>query len=308
MDRWANMNVFARVARLGSFTRAAEELRMSTTAVSRRVSELEQHLGVLLLQRTTRTLHLTEEGQHYLAQCEGLLEAVEQLEAEVVSSKTLARGSLRITAGTSLTQEQLAPLLPEFCDLFPEVEVHLTLTDQALDLAENGIDVAIRVGHLQASSLRVRRLTICRHIICASPAYLKKHPEPRSVDELAHHRCVIDTNQSRVWHFQEGQSTRTFEPTGRFFVNHAHVAKQAVLAGVGIGLLPTFVAGTELASGLLVPLFEERPLYEPPVVALFAAQQRVPAKVRVFLDFLVEKWSPDAPWDSWMQTDGSEGI
>lgn len=301
MDRWTNMMVFARVARLGSFTQASEELRMSTTAVSRRVSELETHLGVRLLRRTTRSLSLTEQGQQYLHRCEMLLDEVEQLEAEVASAKTAARGILRVTAGTSFTQEQLAPLLPKFCEQYPDVEIHLSLTDKMLDLIESGIDVAIRIGVLQSSSHKARRFTRCRHVLCASPDYLSRYGTPTTLNELAQHSCVIDTNQSRIWTFHDGAEVMTFQPQGQLFVNNADVVKQAVLAGTGIGLLPTFVAGDELDSGALVPLLSEYRTYESSIYAVFPAQRHVPAKLRVFLDFLEEHWSPEAPWDSWTQ-------
>ncbi len=254
MDRLSAMSVFARVARLGGFAVAARELRLSTTAVSRHVAQLEEHLRVRLLQRTTRRVSVTEAGAAYLVRCERLLADLEELEDAVGDGRREPRGRLRVSAGVSFAQEQLHATMPRFLTRYPAVEVELVLSDRHVDLVGEGIDVALRVGRLPDSSLFARRIAPCSHVVCAAESYLEARGTPRTVDDLAAHDCIIDTNLPRGWRFVRDGQPAPIREDGRYRVNSAHGACSAAVAGLGLAYLPAFVAGPSLHRGALVAL------------------------------------------------------
>ncbi|MGH1348951.1 MAG: LysR family transcriptional regulator [Nannocystales bacterium] len=296
------MRVFAQVAREGSFRGAARSLRLSSTAVSRHVSTLEEHLGTQLLVRTTRRVSLTEPGRAYLHRCVALLDDIDELERDVADASSQVRGRLRVTAGVSFAQEHLGTLLPTFVQQHPEVEVELQLSDHHVDLVGERIDVAIRIGRLEDSSLIARRLAPCRHVVCASPEYLGSHESPRAPEELENHQCIIDTNQPPQWWLRGPQGESTHSVRGRFVVNSAHAARDAAVAGLGLAYLPTFVAGDELARGQLVPVlhgYEARAMH---LYAVYTHNRHLRGSVRALVDFLVARFGPEPPWDAWTRT------
>ncbi|MEM9491187.1 MAG: LysR family transcriptional regulator [Myxococcota bacterium] len=297
MDRFQAMTVFARVARLGAFSAAARELQLSTTAVSRQVAQLEEHLGVRLLQRTTRRLSITDAGAAYLSRCERILADVHELEDALSEGQDNPRGRLRISAGVSFAQEQLGTLMPAFVERYPDLEVDLLLTDRHLDLITEGIDVAVRIGRLSDSSLIARRLAPIRHALCASPAYLAEHGGISAPAELAGHHCIIDTNQSRTWWFEGEGGVENVVAEGRYRVNNGHGACDAARAGLGVAYLPTFIAGSHLASGELIRLMPGYRVAEMTMFAVYPENRYLSASVRAFIDVLAEHFGGEPPWD-----------
>lgn len=302
MDRLAAMEVFTEVARNESFAGAARTLRMSTSAVSRLVSALEEHLGVRLLQRTTRKVSLTDPGRAYFERCQALLEELSEIEQTMGEQTGAVRGRVRMTAGVSFAQEQLGRILPEFASSHPEVSIELVLTDQHLDLVADRFDLAIRIGDLQDSSLIARKLAPARHVACASPAYLQRRGTPRSPSDLERFDLVVDTNQPTRWWFTKKKREVTVAARGRYQVNSAHAARDAALAGLGIAYLPTFVGGSDLQAGRLVPLFESWSATELGVYAVYPHARHLSAAVRSLVDFLVDRLGPEPPWDG-LKTD-----
>ncbi|MDN3523061.1 LysR family transcriptional regulator [Halomonas ramblicola] len=295
MNQLDAMTAFVRVAELGSYTRAAEALDLSRTRVSRQVMELEEHLGVRLLQRTTRRLHLTEAGERYLARAQGILQALEEAADEVGSGTGEIRGRLRVNGPMSFGTRHLAPLVTRFMVEHPALEVRLDLNDRRVDLLEEGYDLAIRIGSLPDSSLVARRLTRCRLLLCASPDYLAAHGEPRHLEELAHHRCLRYRTGGSGGDWQFGG--RRLATRGPLESNNGDVLTLAAEAGLGIAQQPSFLVTESIREGRLVPLLGHEPPVTLDVHGLYPARRHLPAKVERFLAWLAEAWGDPPSWE-----------
>lgn len=292
MDRLSAMQVFARVARLGSFSAAARALRVSTTAVSRQVGQLEMHLGIKLLQRTTRQLRLTDVGADYLVRCERILSEVDELESEVGEGEVRVRGLLRVTAGVDLGREHLAPLLPKFLDTYPEVDVELSLSDPYVDLVAEGFDLGIRGGVLEDSSLIVRPLAMSSLVAVASPAYLEEHGRPAEPADLEDHAAILDTNlREGRWTFETSTGVVRVCPKARVAINSPTETRAFALLGRGIALLPHFLVIDELRRGTLVTLFDDLPKRELPISAVYPERRHQSARAKAYIDYCAETFS-----------------
>jgi DNA-binding transcriptional LysR family regulator len=283
------MQTFARVARLGSFTGAARELRISNTAISRRVSDLEGHLGVQLLERNTRRLSLTEVGAGYLERCERLLDDLDELESATPQRQGSVRGTLRVTAGVDFGRNPVAGLIAEFQAANPETRIDLHLGDHFVDLVREGFDVAVRMGDLNDSSLIARRLGASRLVPVASPGYLETHSGPDHPRDLTSHACVLDSNGGPRWLFRGAEGPVSFAPNPRFAVNSPSVTRDLVLAGQGISVIPNFAVADDLRAGRLVVVLPGYTMGEIPLHAVFPPGRRLSARVRAFVDFLAER-------------------
>jgi len=261
-----DLRAFVRVARLGSFAAAARELRLSTTAVSRRVANLEEDLGVRLLHRTTRRVSLTPAGSVALERAEQLLSDLQELR-DVVAGDEEPRGHIRVSAGVSLGHALLHEGLPEFLATHPEVSIEVVLTDRPVDLVAERIDLAVRIGKLADSNLVARRLGRVKHMVCAAPDWLEANGPvlPKTIRTLP---LIVDTNQPRSWHLvgPEGAELEV-EASGRYAVNSAHAARDACRAGLGLAMLPDFVGRSALERGELVDAF---PGWTGPELGLYA--------------------------------------
>jgi DNA-binding transcriptional LysR family regulator len=289
LDRVTGMQVFVRVATLGSFSAAARALDLSQTMVTKHVAALEDRLGVKLLHRSTRKLVLTEGGRNYLTACERILAEIEE-----------PRGTLRLNVPLTFGFRQVVPALTEFSRLYPAVSFDLGLADRYVDLMEEGWDLAIRIGRLKDSSLVARRLAACRTIICASPAYLKQHGIPQTVDDLAQHNCLGYTLPSVIganrWAFGiDGDIVVPIQ--GNLRANNGDALLAAAVAGQGLIYQPTFIVGDSLREGSLVPVLSNYPTYEPAIHAVLPSGRQAPAKVRAFVAFLAEHFGPEPEWD-----------
>lgn len=303
MDRLAAMQAFAAVVEQGGFTAAAEALRQSRAMVSKHVQDLEAHLGARLLNRTTRRVSLTEAGQVFFERTARLLAELEETEATVGALQATPRGRLRINTALTFGVLHLSPAVAEYMTAYPEVSVELTLNDRFIDLVEEGYDLAIRIARLADSNLIARRLAPCRTVVCAAPEYLKRHGCPRQPQDLASHNCLgYSYAQPRdEWTFDGPGGSVSVRVRGTLESNNGDALRAAGLLGLGIIRTPTFIVGTELRNGALVPLMPEYRIAEIGIHAVYPHSRHLSAKVRSFIDFLLPRYGEYPPWDDWMQ-------
>lgn len=290
MDRLRAMETFTRVVRAGSFSGAAQQLGMSRTIVSKHVSQLENVLGVRLLNRTTRRVSLTESGTAYYEFCGRIIADVEEAELSVTKMHKEPRGALKILAPKSFGQVHVAPAVCAFSKRFPDIRISVVLSDSFVDLMDNGFDLAIKVGPLEDSSLVVRRLGTSRMVACASPAYLAARGTPATPQDLARHNCLSHINQMRdqVWHFTGPQGAIAVKVGGGPCANSVLFLRHAVLDDVGIAMLPEINVRDDLRSGRLVQIFGEYGTAEFPFHVVYPHNRHLAAKVRSFVDCLVD--------------------
>ena len=282
--------VFTEVVRKRSFVRAAERLGASVSAVSRTVAGLEARLGVRLLQRTTRSVGLTEAGSTYFNRCETLLAELESAEAEASALGDQLQGRLRISAATGLGMTHLVPALTGFLARHPRLTLDLDLSNRYVDLVEERYDVAIRVGTLSDARLVARRLGPNRRLLAASADYLAKHAMPRTPHELLDHAClVLDVgDHPDRWDLERRGSSESVEVRGPLRSNHAPALHEACRRGVGVALLPAFVLTADFASGQLQPVLPAWATREQGIYAIYPGHRFIPAKVGAFVDYFAE--------------------
>jgi DNA-binding transcriptional LysR family regulator len=300
LDRITSMQVFVRVAALGSLSAAGRSLHLSQTMVTKHVAALESRLGVKLLHRSTRKLVLTEGGRNYLAACERILVEIEEAEASTSLDRIEPRGTLRLNVPLTFGFREIAPALAEFSRLHPALTVDLGLADRYVDLIEEGWDLAIRIGRLKDSSLVTRRLAPCRIMVCAAPSYLEAHGTPIVPEDLSRHNCLGYTLPSVLsatrWLF--GREGETAVPvSGKLRANNGDALLAAAIAGQGVIYQPTFLVGDCLRDGSLVRVLPEFPVPEFGVHAVLASGRQAPAKVRAFVEFLARRFAPEPEWD-----------
>ena len=295
-----DLRFFVAVVENGGFTRAAAVLETDNSAVSRSVKRLEAKLGVTLLNRTTRQISTTEEGAQYFRRAKKILEDMAQAEAEIRAASGVPQGLLRVDAATALVLNRLVPLIGVFCRRYPQVDVSLTSSENRIDLIERRVDVAIRAGLLDDSSLRVRPLFDSYRKVVATPAYLARHGTPQTPSELERHCCLgyCEPSVLNVWDIacDDGQ-TYTAHP--KLCADSCETVKRLCLSGQGIASLPDFTVNADLAAGRLTELFPDRRLAVPtPFNAVYYAGHAVSPKIRAFVDFLAEEWGRDTVFEN----------
>lgn len=294
MSHQQDLDVFVQVVKSGSFAKAADELQLNPSAVSRRISHLEQRLGVQLLHRTTRSLSLTEAGERYFNRCLSILADIEEAEREAKQHSQQPQGTLHVSCSTYLAYRFLLAKIPPFLEQYPQIVIQLTLSDDVVDLMRDGIDVAIRIGEIADASLITRKLISDRRIICASPQYLDRYGIPETPNDLAHHNCLSLNAQKTTlnqWRFRDASGLREMRVRGNFAVNSGQALYEAILAGLGIGRVVQFLAQPELTSGQLVPLLMEYAEdNEVGIYAVLPSQRYLLPKVRCFVEFLAESF------------------
>lgn len=277
---------------------AGRELGLSPAVVSKRLRRLEDRLGSRLLQRTTRQIALTEAGQGFYERVVAILAGVEEAEAFVSRRSATARGTLKVTAPTSFGRMHIAPHLGTFMEANPDLSINLILSDNFVDIVGDGYDVAIRIAELADSSLVARKIAPVRRILCATPAYIERHDAPASFEDLGNHNCLTHVS-GESWRLEGPDGPVAFRPNGALMTNSSEVVREAVLAGIGIGLRSTWDIGPELASGKLVQILPE---YEGSrniaVHAIYPSRQFLPVKVRLFIDFLADLYGNVPYWEA----------
>jgi len=286
--------IFVKVVDAGSFTGAAKSLGLPKSTVSRKITQLEERLGVRLLQRTTRTLSLTDTGSAYYNQCSRIIGDVEEANIAVTEMQSKPKGLLRITAPMLFGSRVLSDLVSEFLQNNPEIQVDMVLTDQPLDLIQDGIDVAFRVGQLADSSLIARPLGEIKTITCASPEYIAKHGSPSHPSEIPKHDTIGWTPRSN-WEFNHPEKL-SIEIHPRVRVNDPLSSRLLALNGIGIARLPAFLCAEDINQGKLKPILCDWSYSATPIHALYASNRHLSVKVRSFVDFIVEGLRQSQPW------------
>ncbi len=299
LDRVTGMQVFSRVAALGSLSAAARALGMSQTMATKHVAALEARLGTKLLHRTTRRLTLTEAGRNYLDAVERILAEVEEADAAASAETVEVRGTLRVNVPVSFGIREIAPLIPEFTRRHPGVTVDLGLNDRQVDLIEEGWDLVIRIGAMKDSTMVARKLARCRTVLCAAPAYLRKNGKPRTTADLARHNCLGYTLSDLVgvnrWSFGRDGKVRV-KVQGSLKANNGDALVAAAVAGEGVTYQPTFLVRREIDEGLLVRLaLDHEPVELDGIFAVYPSDRRPAAKVRTFIDFLADQFASMVP-------------
>lgn len=293
MDMFQALRAFREVAHQGGFAAAARALNVSTPTVSRLISELEGDLGVRLFSRSTRKTGLTEEGEQFLRRGAVLLDELEAVIEEVRERQSVPRGHLRISSVVAFGQERIAPALAGFMERFPKVTVELDISNRKVDLIEEHIDVAIRIGGpegLEASGLKARRIFSQKLIFVATPEYLATYGAPKNLDDVAGHRVVkqVSGTWGRVNQFMYAGNRLEFTLPDVFVVNSPNAARNAVLTGRSLGLLADYLTAELIAEGRLLRVLPEYETIDQPIYAVFVHRNYMPAKVRAFLDYIVD--------------------
>lgn len=299
MNRLTAMEVFVHVAEEGGFSAAARRLELSKSAVSKHVQALEQYLGVRLLNRTTRRLALTEAGSGFYERCADILAQLGEAERSASSLYAQPRGVLRINVPVSFGVAHLGPALPDFLARYPQLEVDITLNDRYVDLVNEGYDAAVRIGRLEDSSLIARRIATSEVWLCASPDYLRTHGVPRAPRELRSHNCLVYvySRQARGWRMRSPDGSNHRVPVrGTLRANNGEFLLAAALRGTGIVFMPDFIAAGSVARGDLVRVLPDHRTETIGINAVFPYTRTAPAKVRVFVDFLVGRFGGDRAW------------
>lgn len=303
MDMLSAMRLYARVVETRSFSKAADQLGLVASSVSRQISQLEKELGVALLTRTTRRLNITEAGRQYYEQAVQILAQVDEANRSVSEHSASPRGLIRVNAPFVFGQMCIAPLIPAFLAVYPELRVELTANDLPVDLVETGTDVAIRIGTLGNSNLVARRLVPHHRVVCASPRYLAKHGRPKTPADLVRHNCLafkLRPGQT-LWRVPGKDGDEEIPIAGNFYSNSSEAILAAARQGLGIAQLPVWMAAEDLKRGTLERLFAVGPRRarrdDPVIQAVYPRHRHLSKKVRVFIDFIAERLAALKAWE-----------
>lgn len=301
MDNLGSFAVFVKVAELRSFSAAAERLGMTASGASRAVARLERRLGARLLDRTTRRVDLTRDGVDFYQRCRQILADIDNATSAMTRTAGAPRGRLRVQIPVGFGKRVIVPALPRFVERYPDLILDVELNDRGTDLVKERIDVAVRVGHIRDSSVAVRRLCRTRFVACASPAYLRKHGEPRTPIDLKKHRCmgyfIPQTGRYREWEFLVNSTERGRAVHGNLNINSGEALLDAMLAGGGIATVATFIVAEAVRRGELRIVLRNFIAKGPDISIIYLPAHRQAPAVRAFVDFLVELVPSDPPWD-----------
>ena len=304
MGSLTDMEIFSRVVTAGSMSAAGREMGLSPAVVSKRIRRLEERLGARLLQRTTRQIALTEEGQGFYERVVAILASIEEAESFVSRRNAKPRGTLRISAPTSFGRMHIAPHMGTFLAANPDLNLSLMLSDDFVDIVGDGYDLAIRIAELENSSLIARRLADNNRVICAAPDYLKHNGVPRDLEDLTRHNCLYAINQEH-WKLETEDGPIVQRVNGNLHTNSSEVVREALLAGLGIALRSTWDVGPQLQSGeLQVVLPQYRASKRVGVYAVYPSRRFLPVKVRVFIDYLADLYGANPYWDRGLDLSG----
>ncbi|MGY4494459.1 LysR substrate-binding domain-containing protein [Pseudomonas sp. TE3610] len=293
MNRLDAMTMFVKVAELASFSAAAEQLGIGRSLVTRQIASLEMYLGVKLMVRTTRHVSLTSAGHAYLEKCREILGLLEEAESVVMEERHTLRGRLRISLPLSFGLRRLVPLLNEFCHLYPEIKLALDFSDRTLNLAEEGIDLSIRITDLLAPGAIVRKLGECRLLTVASPAYLAAHGTPLHPRELEGHACLTYSPQmtNRPWTYAINGESESLYPPFRLQANNGDALAEAAVSGMGITVQPDFILDQYISAGQLQVILQDFDASPLGIYAVLPSARYMPQRVRALIEFLSEQLS-----------------
>lgn len=289
-----NVETFVRIVELGGMSAAARQLRLSPAVITYRLQQLEQHLDVRLLNRTTRALQLTEAGSAFYEASLGVLRAVEAAEGIALDAGGIPAGHIRLSAPLGLGRYIATQLLPRFCSEHERLSVRLRLSDHLLDLHREAIDLSVRLAVLPDSNLIARKIADCPRLLCAAPSYLERHGEPRTAEDLFHHQCLLlrfSGSQQYRWTLQTPTGPATLHPSGRFDTDDGDVLTAWALDGLGIVLKPAFEIAQHLRSGALRPVLMDCRPSDVMLAVVYPHRQFLPAKTRILAEFLTKELS-----------------
>jgi len=293
MDRWTELELFVQVAETGSLSRAAQALSLSNAAASRHLSALEDRLGARLVERNTRRLFLTETGQEFFSRAKAILGELKEAELAVNAKTVNPSGTLRIMASLSFAMHHVAPILREYTQRYPLVNVHVEAANRYQDMIDDNIDVAIRTREFEPdSNITIRRLAETRRVLAASPRYLAQHGFPQSLDDLQRHKLLIYTyaNTPNDLRFQRDGQVSTVHAKGLLESNDGQILRSAALEGLGILVQPSYIVYEDIVAGRLVPLLEDWDLPRLTINLAYPNRKHLSAKVRTFVDFMAERF------------------
>lgn len=299
IDHASAMAAFVRVVEAKGFSAAAPLLGLTPSAVSKLVTRLEARLGVRLLQRTTRALSLTADGEAFYAAARRIVAEIEALESEMAGQRGSPHGLLRITTSLAFSTHQLAPMIGEFLQRYPEIQLELMPTDRVVDMIDEGVDIAIRIGKLADSSFMARKIGDDVRLVCAAPAYLAVHSAPKRPEDLVRHNCIVSRDRAYLnrWHFRIDGQVREIEVGGRVSVSEGEAQLRLALQGLGIVRLTRLTVAGAIKRGELVALLGEYSAEEPvPIHAVYPHRKHLASKVTAFVEFILERFTPP-PWE-----------
>ncbi|MDH5425087.1 MAG: LysR family transcriptional regulator [Gammaproteobacteria bacterium] len=298
MDKLTRIKVYVNVVETGSFTAASERMGISRAAASQYVAQLEEHLGGRLLNRTTRHVSTTEAGRMYFARCKDILHHLEEADNMVSGFSGTPKGTLRISAPSVFAERHLVPIIYDFTKAYPDVKIDLMVTDRYVDMVYEAYDLAIRVTKIEDSDLVARRLASCRHILAASPAYLKSSPLLSSPDDLKNHACLLYSyTTGAVWPLFKNAKDYSVKVSPVMTSNNPEVLLEAAINGMGITIMPTFIASDAIRRGDLLTVLDDYESLNLDIYAIYSSRHYLPAKIRFFVDFLKEKINDPPYWD-----------
>lgn len=299
-DRLNGMRVFAQVVEAKSFSAAADRLGMSKSLASRQVSALERSLAVKLLNRSTRKLSLTEAGAVFYEHCARIMQEAELAEQLLTQAQSEPAGVVKVTATPAFAVRHVLPALTEFHQKYPKIRVKLSCSNRSVDLGEEGFDIGIRVAFSPAPNLVARKLAANRSVLCATPAYLKQRGTPRRIDDLGKHECVLFPRLAPkgVWTFRREGRKHSVPVAGVFETDEMDAVRAAVVANLGIGILPVYMVGDDLRHGKLVPLLRQYHVVpESAIYLVYLPNRTLSSRVRALIDFLVQRFGPVPSWE-----------
>jgi LysR family transcriptional regulator for bpeEF and oprC len=296
-----SLRVFVRVAETRSFTEAAKQLSLTSSAVSKAITRLEKELGVRLLQRTTRSVGLTNDGQSFFDHCQQILTDIENAEYALNQTTSSPHGRLRVHMPVGFGRRVIMPAMRTLIDRHPNLIINVELSDRSVDMAYEGIDAAVHIGEPADTRLIARKLCNLRFVACASPEYLAKYGEPRTPDDLDHHHCLayvlLHTGRYREWQFVKDGKPFSKTVSGRLNVNNAESLLEAATSGLGIAMISNFTVAEAVRDGKLKCILTDYATLGPKVSVLYAPSRNLSPKVRAFVDFLQELIPSDPDWD-----------
>lgn len=299
MDKLTRIKVFTQIVETGSFSAASERLAISRAAASKYVSQLEEHLGVRLLNRTTRHVSTTESGRVYFERCKEMLHLMDEADDMVTGLSGIPRGTLRISAPSVFASQHLVPLISEFTRQYPEVKIEIMVSDRLVDLVDEGYDLAIRIAYQHDSELIARHLTSCNHVLVASPSYLENAPAIKTPDDLQNHACMLYSfTQNATWPLTKAGKDFSVKVSPVMTSNNPEVLLESTIAGMGISIMPTFIASEAIRNGQLQTVLDDYESLKLDIFVVYASRHYLPAKIRVFIDFLKARITDPPYWDT----------
>jgi DNA-binding transcriptional LysR family regulator len=303
MNEFSQIKTFVALVESRSISKAAEKMDIAVSAVSRRLKEVESNLGVQLVQRTTRKMHITEAGEKFYRRCGRLLDDFEEAKQEASNTATALSGTLKIATPLSFGVAHLSPAIAAFMHLHPQIKIDLDMSDRRIDLVEEGLDLAIRIGTLEDSSLMARKLASVRHVVCASPDFFNRYGTPETPQDLSElpALCYGNLDQPDTWHYRDkDNSPAKVKVPLRMRATNGDALVEAAVAGLGILCEPSFIVHGAVERGVLIPALTDYQWYAMNIYAVYPQTRYVPARVRAFIDFLISHFGDTPYWEHFL--------